>query len=56
MKDGELRDKLRRACQDPRGEEAVALVHAIMPLHSSGYSYEYTLVATWLRANSVVVQ
>jgi hypothetical protein len=31
MKDGELRDKLRRACQDPRGEEAVALVHAIMP-------------------------
>eukprot|EP01049_Picozoa_sp_SAG25_P022972 SAG25_NODE_9492_length_370_cov_0.767528_1_plen_87_part_10 len=31
MKDGQLGDRLRRACLDPRGEEAVALLHEIMP-------------------------
>jgi hypothetical protein len=31
MKDSQLSDRLRRACLDPRGEEAVALLHDIMP-------------------------
>jgi hypothetical protein len=31
MKDGQLGDKLRRAILDPRGDEAVALLHEIMP-------------------------
>jgi hypothetical protein len=43
MRDDHFRAKLRRACRDPRGDEAVALLHEIMPfVHMSARRTPYT--------------